>query len=174
MENFMDRQANKLSAQEMIKANEAAEAARRQQIEDQNKHYEKEIEVLRQNAQNLEDRLNNIDTALDGLNKRIDASDEATHDVGVRIYRNVQASVADEQNKQLEEIKENLQKQMDSIRGEFSVLVRRLDTTRNQLEEEYRDSSRQKTKGLIPLVVIVLLISIADIVINILRVLGLV
>jgi chaperonin cofactor prefoldin len=174
MEDFMTRQANKLSAQEMIKANEAAEAARRQQIEDQNKQYEKELEVLQQNAQKLEGRLDSIETAIEDLNKRIDASDEATHDVGVRIYRNVQASVADEQKKQLDEIKENMQKQMDGIRGEFSVLLRRLDTTRNQLEEQYRDNSGQKTKGLLPLVVIVLLISIADIVINILRVLGLV
>ena len=174
MENFITRHATKLSAQEMIKANEAAEAARRQQIEDQNKQYEKELDVLRQNAQKLEGRLDGIEAALSEINKRIDESDEATHDVGVRIYRNVQASVADEQQKQLEEIKKNMQKQMDGIRGEFSVLLRRLDTTRNQLEEQYRDSSGQKTKGLLPLGVIVLLISIADLVINILRILGLV
>ncbi len=199
MDNFMTRRANKLSAQEMIKANEAAEAAHRQQIENQNKQYEEEIAFLRQNAQNMEKRLGDIELAIkdlkntettadtsakdvdaaleclkDEFNKRLDKSDEATHDVGVRIYRNVQASVIDEQKKQLDEIKEDLQKQMDGIRGEFSVLLRRLDTTRNQLEEDYKINNGQKEKGLLPLGIIILLVSIADLVFNILRFLGLV
>ena len=199
MENFMDRNEKKISAQEMIRANEAAEAARREQIENQNRQYEEEIAVLRQNAQKLESRLDGIEDALkelgtqsrdvdaspsnvdavigdlkDNLEKRLDKSDAATHDVGVRIYRNVQASVIDEQNKQLSEIREDFKKQLDSIRGEFSVLLRRLDTTRNQLEEEYKNNNTNKNKGIVPLAVIILIVSIADLVINIVRMLGLV
>ncbi len=199
MDSFIDRHANKLSAQEMIKANEAAEAAHREQIEKQNKQYAEEISVLRQNAQNLENRLNDIEGALkelsdkatssegnvhgvdsaigdlrENLEKRLDKSDETTHDVGVRIYRNVQASVIDEQKKQLDEIREDFKKQLDSIRGEFSVLLRRLDTTRTQLEEGYKDNNSNRNKGFIPLAVIILLISLANLAINILRILGLV
>ena len=174
MERFLERHANKISAQELIKANEAAEAARREQMEKQNRQYEEELSILRQNAQKMEERLERLEGIEESIGKRIDQSDEATHDVGVRIYRNVQASVIEEQNKQMDSIREDFQKQMDGIRGEFSVLLRRLDTTRNQLEEEYRNNNQDKTKGIIPLGIIVLLVSLADLVINVLRILGLV
>ncbi len=177
MENFIKGNADKLSAQEMIRANTAAEAAHREQIETQNRHYEEEIKVLKDNATKLEARLSEIESNLldvKEIEKRIDKSDEATHDVGVRIYRNVQASVIDEQKKQLDEIKEDFKKQLDSIRGEFSVLTRRLDTTRNQLEEEYRNNNKPVGKGLMPVSIIIMLVVIADLVLNILRILGMV
>ncbi len=188
---MMGRVDGKISAQEMIKANTAAEAAHREQIESQNKQYEEEIAVLRQNAKKLEDRLNNIEDVLDDLKNgkieadrmskelgsavkelnesladRFDKSDEATHDVGVRIYRNVQASVADEQKKQLDEIREDLKKQMESIRSEFTVLVRQLDSMQR--------ANRAKNRGLMPLVVVTLLAVIADLALLILRIVGLV
>ncbi|SEM49640.1 MULTISPECIES: hypothetical protein [unclassified Butyrivibrio] len=191
MDNMMGRVDGKISAQEMIKANTAAEAAHREQIESQNKQYEEEIAVLRQNAKKLEDRLNNIEDVLDDLKNgkieadrmskelgsavkelnesladRFDKSDEATHDVGVRIYRNVQASVADEQKKQLDEIREDLKKQMESIRSEFTVLVRQLDSMQR--------ANRAKNRGLMPLVVVTLLAVIADLALLILRIVGLV
>ncbi|WP_026526822.1 hypothetical protein [Butyrivibrio sp. VCD2006] len=191
MENMMGNVAGKISAQEMIKANTAAEAAHREQIENQNKQYEEEIAVLRQNAKKLEDRLNNIEDVLadlktgkndaekttkelgtavkelsDNLSDRFNKSDEATHDVGVRIYRNVQASVADEQKKQLDEIKEDFKRQMESIRSEFTVLVRQLDSMQR--------ANRAKNRGLMPLTVIILLATIANLVLIILRIIGLV
>ncbi len=188
---MMGNVAGKISAQEMIKANTAAEAAHREQIENQNKQYEEEIAVLRQNAKKLEDRLNNIEDVLadlktgkndaekttkelgtavkelsDNLSDRFNKSDEATHDVGVRIYRNVQASVADEQKKQLDEIKEDFKRQMESIRSEFTVLVRQLDSMQR--------ANRAKNRGLMPLTVIILLATIANLVLIILRIIGLV
>ncbi|SDB46532.1 hypothetical protein [Butyrivibrio sp. INlla16] len=191
MDNMIGRVDGKISAQEMIKANTAAEAAHREQIESQNKQYEEEIAVLRQNAKKLEDRLNNIEDVLDDLKNgkieadrmskelgsavkelnesladRFDKSDEATHDVGVRIYRNVQASVADEQKKQLDEIREDLKKQMESIRSEFTVLVRQLDSMQR--------ANRAKNRGLMPLVVVTLLAVIANLALLILRIVGLV
>ena len=66
-----------------------------------------------------------------------------------------------------------MKKQLDSIRGEFSVLLRRLDTTRNQLEEEYKANNGNKNKGFMPVAIVILLVSIADLVLNILRILGL-
>ncbi|WP_026670649.1 hypothetical protein [Butyrivibrio sp. AE3006] len=199
MENFIKRHTDKISAQEMIKANNAAEAAHREQIEKQNKQYEEEIDVLKKNADKLEARLDSIegilkdikepkatnetstgdldrviDSIKEDIEKRMDKTDEATHDIGVRIYRNVQASVIDEQKKQLDDIREDLHKQTDAIKGEFSVLLRRLDTTRNQLEEQYQNSNKSNGKGVVPLLVIVLLISLGDLVFNILRFLGLV
>ena len=199
MENFIKRHTDKISAQEMIKANNAAEAAHREQIEKQNKQYEEEIDVLKKNADKLEARLGSIegilkdlkepketneagagdfdrviDSIKEDIEKRMDKTDEATHDIGVRIYRNVQASVIDEQKKQLEDIREDLHKQTDAIKGEFSVLLRRLDTTRNQLEEQYQNSNKSNGKGVVPLLVLVLIISLGDLVFNILRFLGLV
>ncbi|WP_026509460.1 hypothetical protein [Butyrivibrio sp. LC3010] len=191
MDNIMDKLAGKISAQEIINANAAAEAAHREQIENQNRQYEEEINVLRQNAHKLEDRLNNIEIALkdlkkdrdeadvnvqeldnairelkDNLSDRLNKSDEATHDVGVRIYRNVQAAVIDEQKKQLDEIKEDLKKQMESIRGEFTMLVRQLDSMQR--------ANRAKNRGIMPLTVIILIATIANLALVVLRIIGLV
>ena len=188
---MMGNLAGKMSAQEMIKANTAAEAAHREQIESQNKQYEEEITVLRQNAKKLEDRLDGIEEVLndlkvgkidadksskelgsavkelsENLSDRLNKSDEATHDVGVRIYRNVQASVADEQKKQLDEIKEDFKRQMESIRSEFTVLVRQLDSMQR--------ANRAKNRGLMPLVVVILLATLANLALVILRIVGLV
>ncbi|WP_035777283.1 hypothetical protein [Butyrivibrio sp. AE3004] len=191
MDNIMGKLAEKISAQEIIKANTAAEAAHREQIENQNRQYEEEINVLRQNAQKMESRLDDIEDVLkelktgkteadanvqeldnairelkDNLSDRLNKSDEATHEVGVRIYRNVQASVIDEQKKQLDEIKEDLRKQMESIRAEFTVLVRQLDSMQR--------ANRAKNRGIMPLTVIILLATIANLALLILRIMGLV
>ncbi|WP_408070101.1 hypothetical protein [Butyrivibrio sp. JL13D10] len=191
MENLMGKFTGKLSAQEMIKANTAAEAAHREQLENQNRQYEEEMNVLRQNAKTMEGRLNDIEDVLkdlkadkaesevsaqeldkairelrDNLSDRINKSDEATHDVGVRIYRNVQASVIDEQKKQLDEIKQDLNKQMEAIRSEFTVLVRQLDSMQR--------ANRAKNRGIMPLSILILIIAAADLVLMVLRIIGLV
>ncbi len=163
MENLMGKLAEKLSAQEMIKANTAAEAAYRKQIEEQNAQYEKEIELLRQNAQNMEKRLDDLKT---DIVQRVDESDEATHDVGVRIYRNVQASVIDEQKKQMDAIREDLNKQMDSIKEEFNSMLEKMESMQNE--------AKDKNKGVMPLVVVVLLATIANLALVILRIIGLI
>ncbi len=191
MENLMGNLSGKISAQEMIKANTAAEAAHREQMEKQNRQYEEEINVLRQNAKIMEGRLNDIEDVLkalktekaeseisaqeldkaikelkENLSDRLNQSDETTHDVGVRIYRNVQASVADEQKKQLSEIKEDLNKQMEAIRSEFTVLVRQLDSMQR--------ANRAKNRGIMPLTVLILLVSAANLILMILKIIGLV
>lgn len=191
MENLMGNLSGKISAQEMIKANTAAEAAHREQMEKQNRQYEEEINVLRQNAKIMEGRLNDIEDVLkalktekaeseisaqeldkaikelkENLSDRLNQSDETTHDVGVRIYRNVQASVADEQKKQLNEIKEDLNKQMEAIRSEFTVLVRQLDSMQR--------ANRAKNRGIMPLTVLILLVSAANLILMILKIIGLV
>ena len=191
MDNIMDKFSGKISAQEMIKANAAAEAAHREQIESQNRQYEEEMNVLRQNAKTMEGRLNDIESALkelktekadaqmstqeldkaikefrENVSDRLNKSDEATHDVGVRIYRNVQASVIDEQKKQLDEIRSDLNKQMEAIRSEFTVLVRQLDSMQR--------ANRAKNRGLMPLTVLIFLVAAADLVLMILRIIGLV
>ncbi|MBE5859968.1 MAG: hypothetical protein E7301_07565 [Butyrivibrio sp.] len=164
MENLMGKLAEKLSAQEMIKANNAAEAAYRKQIEDQNKQYEQELELLRQNAQNMEKRLDDLKKE---IVQRVDESDEATHDVGVRIYRNVQASVADEQKKQMDAIKADLDKQMDSIKEELNVMIEKMESLQSS-------TPKGNNNGILPLTVVILLASIANVVLLILRIIGLV
>ena len=174
MENLMGKIAEKISAQEMIKANTAAEAAYRKQIEDQNEKYEEEIKVLRQNAQNMEERLGNLESGMEerfnslkeDIVKRVNESDEATHDVGVRIYRNVQASVIDEQKKQMNEIKEDLNNQMESIRGEFTRMTGQI--------EELKLSEKSSSKGILPLAVILILLAVANLALAVLRIIGLI
>lgn len=85
MDNIMDKLAQKLSAQEMIKANTAAEKAESERMTMQIRQYQKEIEEMKKSSADIMAKIDAMDT-----------SGQSVHDVGVRIYRNVQA----EQQKQ--------------------------------------------------------------------------
>ncbi|WP_026506379.1 hypothetical protein [Butyrivibrio sp. MC2013] len=78
-DNLMEKLAEKISAQEMIRANEAAQAAEAERVRARAAQYEKEMKEITAKAADFEKRLGDIE------NK--------THDIGVQVYRNVQASV---------------------------------------------------------------------------------
>ena len=88
-------------------------------------------------------------TARKWENSRMDDSEAKIHDVGVQVYRNVQAIVEKSQEKNTESFKE-----LDS----------RLETLQYAVES--------KNKAVTPLVVITLLVALSDLVFNILRFLG--
>ncbi len=84
MDNIMDKLTEKISAQDIIKANSQAE---------------------------VETAINDANDALlgkmeDSFNKKLEESNTKTHDVGVQTYRNVQAILNKQQEKAEEQAKE--------------------------------------------------------------------
>lgn len=95
VDNIMDKLAQKLSAQEMIKANSQAEVE--SAISDATEIFTKKMDEATDSfTRKVED----------ALTKKMEESDSKTHDVGVQTYRNVQALINKQQEKTAEEIKE--------------------------------------------------------------------
>ena len=136
MDTFMDKLAQKLNAQEMIKANSAADAEEMDQLKNQLREYDEclaqmqqenteklqelqqeyttKLEEIRQNTEELEELRKHLDEKLDG-------SDENVHKECVKVYRNVQAAVVEGNEKQTEaiagKIKESLNGKLNGVLG---------------------------------------------------------
>ena len=136
MDTFIDKIAQKRNAQEMIRANMTAETVKMEQMESQMKAYDELMQEIRQvnlkTAQNvselqdvLKDCVSRMETiqaqgegeeALTGqelaqirelLEEKFRQSDDFLHRENVKVYRNVQAAVAEEMGKQTEELKKS-------------------------------------------------------------------
>lgn len=136
MDTFIDKIAQKRNAQEMIRANMTAEAVKMEQMENQMKAYDELMQEIRQvnlktaqNVSELQDvlqdcvsRLEAMQTQDDGekaltgqelaqirelLEEKFRQSDDFLHRENVKVYRNVQAAVAEELTKQTEELKKS-------------------------------------------------------------------
>lgn len=164
MDTFMDKLAQKMNAQEIIKANMAAETARMEQLQSQVEAYEallkdmrrvntKTVENTEQMKKVLQESLSKVEEAQTANENEIDVkmlltelkrqmeeafrrSDDFMHKENVKVYRNVQAAMIEELNKQTEFL---IQKQRENTSGK---------------------------KALIPLSVMTILLVIADIVIH--------
>ena len=165
VDNFMDKLAEKLSAQDIIKANAQAEALEAERTKQEAEQYKQQLEELRQNEQEhraaIEDTKASLEEAkasiqetkdtLDSLSGRLDENETKVHDVGVQVYRNVQAIVEKGQAKNEDAFKEIARK-----------------------EEAIQVAIETKNSAVIPLLVITMLVAGADLVINILRILGII
>lgn len=164
MDTFMDKLAQKMNAQEIIKANMAAETARMEQLQGQVEAYEALLKDMRrvntktvENTEHMKEVLqeslskiaeiqsvsnNNtdIEQKLAELKQQMEEafhrSDDFIHKENVKVYRNVQAAMVEELSKQMESL---VQKQQKNTSGK---------------------------KVLIPLSVITILLVIADIAIH--------
>ena len=164
MDTFMDKLAQKRNAQELIKANMAAETARMEQLQSQVEAYEalltdmrrvntKTVENTEQMKKVLQESLSKIaevQSASDDeadikqmfaelkqqMDETFQRSDDFIHKENVKVYRNVQAAMIEELSKQTEFL---MQKQKENTSGK---------------------------KVLIPLSVISILLVIADIAIH--------
>ena len=202
MDNFMDKLAQKLSAQEMIKANAAAEAAETERLRIQVARYQTEMEEIRKGAADMTDQIRHLEEIIQNNAGKTDtescqkvvelitgiiaASDTNTHDVGVRVYRNVQACVQDEQKKQTQELEKAWKETADSAENKLAAMVQTLSenvkkadlNTAEQLKEIQRQletlqiAIERKNGGLLPVAVFTLLISAAGLVLIIMRIMG--
>ena len=135
MDTFIDKIAQRRNAQEMILANMTAEAAKMEQMQNQMKAYDELMQEIRRvnlkTAENLADvqgtlkeymekleamQADNSESeenkqALSQLRENLDEkfrqSDDFLHKENVKVYRNVQAAVTEELNKQTEELKKS-------------------------------------------------------------------
>ncbi|MBQ9301996.1 hypothetical protein SAMN02910276_03087 [Butyrivibrio sp. Su6] len=87
----------------------------------------------------------------ENFNKKFDENSTKTHDVGVQTYRNIQAILNKQEEKHQEEYKE-IQKKFEEVH--FAI--------------------ETKNTALLPLLIVTLLVAGADLVINILRIFGII
>jgi ElaB/YqjD/DUF883 family membrane-anchored ribosome-binding protein len=128
MDTFIDKLAQKKNAQEMIRANSAAEAVKMDQMQKQMKAYDELMQEIRrvniktaENVDNVRDLLAQCMEKLESLEKesgqaedvekqlagikslleeRLTQSEEFMHRENVKVYRNVQAAFTEEFEKQ--------------------------------------------------------------------------
>lgn len=133
MDTFIDKLAQKRNAQEMIRANMTAEAAKMEQLQNQMKAYDGLLQEIRQvnlkTAENAAEVRNALKECMERLEtmqtdeaqtadygetlteirklleEKFTQSDDFMHKENVRVYRNVQAAFVEELNKQTEELK---------------------------------------------------------------------
>lgn len=133
MDTFIDKLAQKKNAQEMIRANSAAEAAKMAQMQNQLNSYDEVMQEIRRvnlkTSENVEsvrkvlaecmDKLEgleaenrdsgSVEQELAGikalLEERIAQSEDFMHKENVKVYRNVQAAFTEELTKQTEQAK---------------------------------------------------------------------
>lgn len=144
MDTFMDKLTQKLTAQEMIKANAAADAAELSRLREQTASYEALFEKMKEsnekNAREIDNlvsgamtkieeiKAGTIDTEelkgiLDELKKlqseQYEQLTDHVHKENVKVYRNVQAVVIDEAAKQ----NESTGKTLSSVSGRMGALL---------------------------------------------------
>lgn len=131
MDTFIDKLAQKRNAQEMIRANSAAEAAKMAQMQNQLKSYDEVMQEIRRvnlkTSENVEsvrkvlaecmeklegleaekEDTGNVEKELSGikalLEERFSRSEDFMHKENVKVYRNVQAALTEELAKQSEQ-----------------------------------------------------------------------
>ena len=156
VENFMDKLAEKIGAQDIIRANAQAEAMEAERTKQEAEQFKLQLEELRDTEnehkaaiQDDEGSIQETGQTVAASSERLEQSENQVHDVGVQVYRNVQAVVEKGQDKNSEEFKE-IKHKVDAVQ----VAV------------------KSKNNAVLPLVIITLLVAGTDLVINILRILG--
>lgn len=135
MDTFIDKLAQKRNAQEMILANMTAEAAKMEQMQSQMKAYDELMQEVRrvnlktaENLSEVQGMLNEYMDQLKDIQENYGRNDETKqaleqlkgfqeekfrqssdylHKENVKVYRNVQAAVTEELNKQTAELKQS-------------------------------------------------------------------
>ena len=139
-------------ADEIISANKKAEAAAAERLAAEKAHYEEEIRVLKEQvSQNME--------AIASVHNKLKETEEKTHNTGVRIYRNVQAVIIDENKKQTQELTKKVEE-----------AAKRLDDISAEISKSENLIKRSKRGLLLPVFVVLLLI--ANLVFSVLNFLG--
>lgn len=145
MDTIIDKLSQKKNAQEMIRANYAAEAARMEQLQKQIKAYDEAMQEMRrvniktaENLENMRDLLSQCVEKLESvkaedesgaevekqlaeikalLEERLTQTENFVHKENVKVYRNVQAAFTEELEKQA-------QNQQSLTAGESKVTFR--------------------------------------------------
>ncbi|RKM57806.1 hypothetical protein D6855_12210 [Butyrivibrio sp. CB08] len=163
VENFMDKLAEKIGTRDIIKANAQAEAMEAERTKQEAEQFKAQFDELKASEAEHKKAIDGALESLENLTKRMDDSETKVHDVGVQVYRNVQAIVEKGQDKELEEF-ETLKKKLEKSEEAVKELTNKLESIQVGVET--------KNSAVTPLLVITMLIAAADLVINILKILG--
>lgn len=161
----MNKLAEKFSSQDIIRANSQAEAAENARIKQEAEQYKAQLEEMkrtseeyrtileemRSDAVDYKAQLQEMKEETRQYKEKLEENQAKIHDVGVQVYRNVQAVIEKSQDRNKEEIKD---------------IQNRLETLQVSVET--------KNSALLPLSIITMLLVIADLVFNILRFLGII
>jgi len=158
MDTFMDKLAQKLTAQEMIKANTAADAEEMKRIKNQLKEYENILERMKQLVADASDKLEHAKVDGDEINRlvsegivkisemqadtegleqlqdtldeleqtfstKLDSANENIHKECVKVYRNVQASVVEENEKQADSLRGSIHRVKGKVKAVLGVSI---------------------------------------------------
>ena len=172
MDNFIDKLAQKFSAQDMIRANLAAEAKETKKLREKMENYETLLQEMRQiNLKNMEsaERVNlmlqeGATTDKAYLQELFTKADENLHTENVKVYRNVQAAIQtglEEQTKTLlEEQQKQIEKQQEHIEAQHKLI------------QEQGTAARKNSTFLKVMAVLTFLAVAADIVLQVLEMLN--
>ena len=150
MDMFMDKLAQKLTAQEMIKANTAAETEELNRLKSQIEEYDKCLERLKKlldegsaklegakvdggeinrlvlesiaKIQELSQDSRLTEDLKDYFKEKLESSNENVHKECVKVYRNVQAVVVEESAKQAENA-ENMETMLQKLQGKLGAVL---------------------------------------------------
>ena len=190
MDGFTDTLSQRFaSSQEMINANAQAEAEEMQNLQQQVSRYEGVLERINETVDTLEKKIGEIQAA--DTTEQKDAAEEYTakltgvegklqehiHKENVRVYRNVQASVADELSKQTKALVQNierLEERLTGIETGLAGLEARIEEQNksNTSVLETMEKHIVKGKARLSLQIIIMLLVCADIAFAVLRFLG--
>jgi chromosome segregation ATPase len=176
----MDKIAGKIiGSQDIIRANAQAEAMEAERTKQEAEQYRAQLEELRAGEKEHKKAIDEANETLAALSKRIDDNETKIHDVGVQVYRNVQAVVEKGQEEEMEQFKA-LGDLIEGSHVDVSDLVKRLDKideAQKELEsklETLQVGVETKNSAVTPLVIITMLIAAAGLAFNILVRLGII
>ncbi len=180
MENNMDRlTGNGIGSQDIIRANAQAEAMEAARTKQEAEQYKVQLEELRQSEKEHRKALDDANEALANLSRRIDENDVKIHDVGVQIYRNVQAVVEKSRGESTEHLRA-LEEKIEGNNNDFPTLYKKLDRNNESIKdleaklETLQVEVETKNSAVTPLVIITMLIAAVDLAFNILVRLGII
>ncbi len=189
----MDKLAEKLSGQDIIKANARAEAAEAERTRQEAEQYKAQLEELKENAREQRQAIDDTRKSLESLTERMNTTDNNVHDVGVQVYRNVQAVIEKSQNANRDEFKAIREQTADTLENiikanedQFSELKDANSQSCEEMNkknasafkeinrnfEEIKAAIEEKNNAVTPLLIVILIVSGVDLVVNILRMLG--
>ena len=158
MDTFIDKLAQKFSAQDMIRANLAAEAKETKKLREKMESYESLLQEMRQiNLKNMEsaERVNQLlqeseHADKEFLQEMFAKTDEAIHTENVKVYRNVQAAVS------------------NALEDQTKLLIEK----QHELICEQRKLSKMRVAFLNTMIVLIFLGVAANITLHVLGILG--
>lgn len=180
MDTFMDKLAQKLTAQEMIKANAAADAAELSRMREQAAEYESlfkrmqgSSELSAENAQRVQENVQKVQELADAAIARIEAMQTETKETEeirqlLEELKEQQAALKKAQTEQLEQLTEHVHKENVKVYRNVQAVVVDEAAKQNEMNGKRFSSASGRLTAVLVLSITALLTSAAGLVFQIL------